>query len=317
MSLQSWYQSSVLSTEGWTYEKLIPLLDLAGRYKQCIQQKTDISIKTPSSCLTLFYEPSTRTRLSFECAANKLGIKFITVANAGNDSSTFKGETLEDTGKILSAYADVIVMRHPEIGSAQRLALSASVPVINAGDGTGEHPTQALLDIFTIREAFGRVDGLHIGFCGDLKNGRTVHSLLRLLVGLECRITAISPEELAFPPQIIQKISGASNWLSVEPDLKMILPELDILYMTRVQKERFEDPQLYEKVKKYYSLTQADLVNASDHLKIFHPLPRVDEVDTDIDSDKRAHYFTQAANGVPVRMALLSAVLGLQNSITF
>lgn len=314
--MQSWQGSSVLSTEGWTKQKLLPIFDLAAKYKHCIEEKKDISVQTGRSCLTLFYEPSTRTRLSFESAANRLGVKCSAVANAVNDSSAFKGETLEDTGRILSAYADVIVMRHPELGSSKKLASHASVPVVNAGDGAGEHPTQALLDLFTLKEAFGRIEGLRVGFCGDLKNSRTVHSLLRLLSAYDCEIIAISPRELEFPTTFIEEMKKESVSFRVEHDLRVELPKLDMLYMTRVQKERFEDPSLYEKVKKEYALKQRDLELASEKLKVFHPLPRVDEMDRDIDSDKRAHYFVQAANGVPVRMALLTAMLGIRNSVT-
>ena len=314
--LRNWYKSDVLSTSGWTRESITPILDLAAKYKDCIQKGEDISVKTKSACLTLFYEPSTRTRLSFEAAANNLGVKVLNVADAATDSSAFKGETLEDTGRVISAYADVVVVRHPEVGAAARVAATATIPVLNGGDGAGEHPTQALLDLFTIREAFGRVEGLRVGFCGDLLNGRTVHSLLRLLLTLGCKVTAISPDELAIPREVLAKTPGAADRVEVASDLKKVLPNLDVLYITRVQKERFKDVQFYERVCKNYRLTKSDLADASSSLKILHPLPRVDELSPDIDSDPRAHYFVQAANGVPVRMALLTAVLGLKNDVS-
>ena len=215
-------------------------------------------------------------------------------------------------GRILSGYADVVIIRHPELGAARRFSSTATIPVVNAGDGAGEHPTQALVDLFTIREAFGTLQGLHVGLCGDLLNGRTIHSLLRLLVGFGCKITAVSPPELQIPPDILKKLE-AMNTIRMEPDLKKVLPQLDVLYMTRVQKERFHDIEVFERVRDSYRLVREDLENASDHLRILHPLPRVEEISTDVDGDSRALYFTQSANGVPVRMALLSAILGLQH----
>lgn len=313
--MEGWYHSNVLSSIGWTIEKVTPLLDLAVAYKKFIVQKIDVSSKTRLAILTLFYEPSTRTRLSFEAAAHKLGIRTLTVADAQTSSSAHKGETLEDMGKIFSAYGDAVVIRHPDLGAARRFASTATTPVINAGDGAGEHPTQALVDIFTIREAFGAFKGLCVGLCGDLLNGRTIHSLLRLLVGFGCDIVAISPPELAIPHDVLTKIPNGADAIRVEPNLKSALPHLDVLYMTRVQKERFHDIDVYERVKNAYKLMRPDLENASDHLRILHPLPRVDEVAPCVDGDSRALYFTQSANGVPVRMALLTAILGLQNRV--
>lgn len=313
--MEGWYRSNVLSTLGWNLDKVNPLLDLAAEYKKCMAQRIDVGVRNPRLLLTLFYEPSTRTRLSFESAASRLGLKVLTVADALNNTSARKGETLEDMGRIASSYSDIIVMRHSELGAARRLASSATVPVINAGDGAGEHPTQALLDLFTIREAFGTLEGLHIGLCGDLLNGRTIHSLVRLLVAFGCRITAIAPAELMIPREVVAKIPGAADAIRTEPDLHAVLSQLDVLYMTRVQKERFHEIEVYEKVKNSYRLDKADLENASDHMRILHPLPRVDEIAPSVDSDSRALYFNQASNGVPVRMALLTAVLGLQNRV--
>jgi aspartate carbamoyltransferase catalytic subunit len=313
--MEGWYRSNVLSSIGWTPEKVNPLLDVAAEYKKCIEQHIDVSVKTSLTCLTVFYEPSTRTRLSFESAAHRLGLKVISVADAMEGSSAKKGEKLEDTGRIVSAYADVIVIRHPELGSARRLASSATAPVINAGDGAGEHPTQALLDLFTIREAFGGLKGLRIGLCGDLLSGRTIHSLLRLLLVCGCEVTAISPDELSIPREVLAKIPQGADAIRKEPDMRKVLPSLDVLYMTRIQKERFHDIEVYERVKHSYRLEKSDLEHASDSLRILHPLPRVDEVAADVDTDTRACYFNQSANGVPVRMALLSAVLGLQNRV--
>ena len=314
--MEGWYRSNVLSSIGWSLDKVTPLLDLATDYKKCMAQRLDVTSRSRARCLTLFYEPSTRTRLSFEAASHHLGISVSSVQNAMQDSSARKGETLEDVGRILSGYADVVVIRHPELGAARRFASTATIPVINAGDGAGEHPTQALVDLFTIREAFGSFKGLKVGLCGDLLNGRTIHSLLRLLVGFGCEIYAISPEELGIPREIVAKIQGASDAIRFELDLRKVLPHLDVLYMTRVQKERFHDIDVYNRVKDIYRLTRADLENACDHLRILHPLPRVDEVDPDVDNDSRALYFTQSSNGVPVRMALLSSILGLTDRVS-
>ncbi len=314
--MEGWYHSNVLSSIGWSHEKLAPLLDLASDYKKRLEQKTDVSSqRTRFICLTLFCEPSTRTRLSFESAAQHLGIKVLSAADALNDTSARKGETLEDMGRVLSAYADVIVMRHPELGAVRRLSSTATIPVINAGDGAGEHPTQALVDLFTIREAFGTLKGLKVGLCGDLLNGRTIHSLLRLLVAFDCEITAICPDELRIPREVLQKVPGGADAVKFEPNLRTALPTLDVLYMTRVQKERFHDIDTYEKVRHSYHLSRADLELASDHLRVLHPLPRIDEVATEVDLDSRALYFTQSSNGVPVRMALLSGVLGMEKPI--
>lgn len=313
-TMEGWFQSNVLSSIGWTLDKVNPLFDLASEYKKCVQQRIDVSSKTRLSAMTLFYEPSTRTRLSFESAAHKLGIRVLTVADAGASSSASKGETLEDMGKLLGSYADVVIIRHPELGAARRLSSTAQVPIINAGDGAGEHPTQALVDLFTLREAFGTLKGLKVGLCGDLLNGRTIHSLLRLLCAFGCEVTAISPPELAIPNEVLQRIPNRDA-IHAESDLHTVLPSLDVLYMTRIQKERFYDIDVYERVKHSYRLERKDLEEASDHLRILHPLPRVDEVAPDVDQDSRALYFIQSANGVPVRMALLSAILGLQNRV--
>jgi len=314
--MEGWYQSHVLSTIGWSVEKLLPIFDLASDYKKCLEQRIDVSVKTGISCLTLFYEPSTRTRLSFEAAAHKLGLNVLTVSDAGISSSAKKGETLEDMGKMVSSYADIVVIRHPDIGAAKRLASRCRVPVINAGDGAGEHPTQALLDIFTIREAFGNLRGLKVGLCGDLVHGRTVHSLFRLLIACGCQITTIAPDSLKLKRDFVARVPGASDSMCHAKDLQSVLPNLDVLYMTRIQRERFESEDEFQKVRNSFRLELKDLDNACDHLRILHPLPRVDEVASNVDDDTRVRYFTQAANAVPVRMALLSAVSGLQNRIS-
>ena len=294
--MQGWHQAHLLSTSGWQLDTVGPLLDLAAVYKRHIQEERDVQTKRRLSCVTLFYEPSTRTRLSFESAAHRLGMDVLAVANAGASSSAKKGETLEDTGRVLSAYADVIIVRHPEEGAARRLSSTASVPVINAGDGVGEHPTQALLDLFTIREAFGHFKGLHVGLCGDLMHGRTIHSLLHLLVAFGCRVTAISPPELRLPREWLPASPVGVGTVHEASDLKTVLPDLDVLYMTRIQAERFEDPAVYQRVRSIYQLERSCLALAADHLRILHPLPRVDEIASDVDDDPRA----QAAHDLPI-----------------
>ncbi|OGJ62666.1 aspartate carbamoyltransferase [Candidatus Peribacteria bacterium RIFCSPLOWO2_01_FULL_51_18] len=255
----------------------------------------------------LFYEPSTRTRLSFETAMQRLGGEVVT-AEGIQFSSLYKGETIEDTLQMVSQYADIAVMRHPEQGSAEKAASASSIPFINAGDGPGQHPTQALLDLYTIEKECGRIDGIHIAMVGDLRYGRTVHSLSYLL-GLfkNVRFTLISPGELTMP----EKVTGfyRENNLSFEEtdDIRLGL-DADVIYMTRVQQERFADRSEYERLKLKYVLSAAMLKGKK--VTVMHPLPRVGEISTDVDALKNAAYFRQAGNGVPVRMALLAMLLG-------
>lgn len=255
---------------------------------------------------SLFYEPSTRTRLSFEAAMQRLGGDVIT-ADGLQFSSLYKGESVEDTMIVVSQYADVICMRHPEQGSADRAASASLVPFINAGDGPGQHPTQALLDLFTIRRERGSVDGLHIAMVGDLKFGRTVHSLCYLL-GLYNNITFtfIAPEELPMPDKVTSYLHERAIPFAQTTDLKEGLAA-DVLYVTRVQQERFDDPKQYERLKLRYVINKEIATNTK--ATIMHPLPRVGEITTEIDSLENAAYFRQVRNGVAVRMALLALLL--------
>jgi aspartate carbamoyltransferase len=259
---------------------------------------------------TVFYEPSTRTRLSFESAMARLGGHVISVAEARSSSSAAKGETLADTGRMLAAYADVIAMRHPAVGSAREVAQAAGVPVLNGGDGTGEHPTQALLDLYTIRQEKSTLDGLTIGLVGDLKNGRTVHSLARALSHWDVQIVCIAPPALAMPAEVLDAVGARGRAVRTTGDLAAAARECDVLYITRVQKERFADPADYEALKGSYVVNRALVSAAKNGVTIMHPLPRVDEIATDVDDLPGAAYFRQAANGVAVRMALLAMVLG-------
>ena len=260
---------------------------------------------------TLFFEPSTRTRLSFEAAMYELGGNVLGFSEAASSSAS-KGESVADTAKVVSLYADIIAMRHPKEGAPLVAAMNASVPVINAGDGGHNHPTQTLADLLTIYREKGHFDNLTVGFCGDLKFGRTVHSLISAL----CRYSGIdfiliSPDELRVPAYIKTDVIGKNNVSCLETgDLMSVLPDLDILYMTRVQKERFFNEEDYLRLKDSYILTPDKLESAKSDLTIMHPLPRVNEISVAVDEDPRACYFKQAANGKYMRMALILKLLG-------
>jgi aspartate carbamoyltransferase catalytic subunit len=258
----------------------------------------------------LFYEPSTRTSASFIAAMERLGGSVIPITQGVQFSSVTKGESLPDTIRTLEQYADVIVLRHPEVGSAQVAAEAASVPVINAGDGAGEHPTQALLDLFTIREELGTLDGLHIAMVGDLRFGRTVHSLTRLLTGYDVRLSFVSPEILRLPLDLMNEVRDRGITVRETYSVAEVIEDVDVLYVTRVQKERFTDLAQYEQVRGFYVITPEIMRTARDNMIVMHPLPRVGEIDPTFDSDPRAAYFRQMQNGMFVRMALLAQVLG-------
>ena len=259
---------------------------------------------------TLFYEPSTRTRFSFESAMQKLGGNVITTESAGMFSSAIKGESLEDTIKITSGYADAIVLRHPELGSAAKAAVVSEVPVINAGDGPGEHPTQALLDIYTIKKELGRIEGLKVAMVGDLRYGRTVHSLLQLLALFPNVVMYfVSPGVVELP----EKYSAYLKEKGVEfrhlQEFDSILPEIDVMYVTRIQKERFSSPDDYNVVKGTYVISSKTLEQMKANSIVMHPLPRVGEILPEVDADPREAYFRQAKNGLYVRMALLELLM--------
>lgn len=253
---------------------------------------------------TLFFEPSTRTRLSFESAAHNVGAKVIGFSDSAA-SSTAKGESLTDSIKTVENYSDIIVIRHPRDGSARRAAEVSETPVINAGDGSNQHPTQTLLDLFTIHKEFGKIDGLKICLLGDLKHSRTIHSLatgLSFYSGI--KFFLVSPNSLLMPTEIIEKFSGKN--FEQSNDVTQFLPEIDVLYCNRIQKERFTDPVEYEKVKDVFSFGKEILEHAKPGFRIMNPLPRINEIKPELDTSKAALYFQQAANGVPVREALLN-----------
>ena len=258
---------------------------------------------------TLFYEPSTRTRLSFEAAMKRLGGEIIGFSEP-NSSSVSKGESLADTMRVVSGYVDVIVMRHPIAGAAEEAINYTSVPFINAGDGGNQHPTQTLTDLLTIKSLKGTLNNHTIGLCGDLKYGRTVHSLVKAMIRYENnKFVFISPEELKMPNYIKEKIKSYSYYETTKLDES--LNKLDLLYMTRVQQERFADKEEYERLKETYILDKEKMEHANKKMLVMHPLPRVNEISTDIDSDKRAVYFKQATYGMYVRMALIMKLLGV------
>jgi aspartate carbamoyltransferase catalytic subunit len=258
----------------------------------------------------LFYEPSTRTRLSFEAAMLRLGGQTMGTDNAREFSSTAKGETLEDTIRIVSGYADVIVLRHNEEGAAKRAASVSTVPIINAGDGPGQHPTQALLDLYTIRQELGRIDGIRVAMVGDLANGRTVRSLTYLLSKFkDMKIWFVAPPQVAMRDDLKAHLTEHNvPWVETE-DLDAVLPEVDVVYQTRIQKERFTDPNAYLALKGIYRIDNRSLGLMRKYAIVMHPLPRVDEIAPEVDADPRAAYFRQAHNGLHIRMALLDLLL--------
>lgn len=260
---------------------------------------------------TLFYEPSTRTRFSFETAMHRLGGRVISTENAKEFSSVSKGETLEDTIRIMNGYADVIVLRHSEVGASRRAAAVSRAPIINAGDGAGQHPTQALLDLYTIRKEIGAIDGLRIAMVGDLAQGRTARSLAYLLSKFrDIKMYFVAPEVLRMKEDILSHLRQHNVWFTEEPVLAKVLPEVDVVYQTRIQKERFGDRIAdYENCRGIYIINEECLAAMKPKSIIMHPLPRLDEITMAVDSDPRAAYFRQAQNGLFVRMALLSLVL--------
>jgi aspartate carbamoyltransferase catalytic subunit len=259
---------------------------------------------------TLFFEPSTRTRLSFEAAMHRLGGAVISVASV-ETSSAAKGETLADTARTVSQYADVIVIRHPRIGSAQEAAEAATIPVLNAGDGVGQHPTQAILDVYTIKKEVGALDDITVCLVGDLKNGRTVHALVEILRLYQTRLIFVSPSSLKMPQEITENLREKGMTVTETDDLREALKSTDVLYVTRIQKERFPDLSDYEKIKGSYVIGDELLRDMKKEPVIMHPLPRVDEITTDVDTRPGAAYFRQVRNGIFVRMALLAMVTGV------
>ncbi|WP_028023600.1 aspartate carbamoyltransferase [Enterovibrio calviensis] len=302
----SLYNKHIISIPELSREELEIIVDAAGKLK-AEPNPTLLKNKVVASC---FFEASTRTRLSFETAVQRLGGTVIGFPDAGNTSSGKKGETLSDSVQVISSYVDAFVMRHPKEGAA-RLAseFSKGVPVINGGDGANQHPTQTLLDLFSIFETQGRLDNLNIAMVGDLKYGRTVHSLTQALSKFDNnRFYFIAPDALAMPDYILEELDDSGIPYSLHGSIEDVVPELDILYMTRVQKERFDESE-YAHIKAAFILDTPALEHARDNLKVLHPLPRVDEITVAVDKTPYAYYFQQAENGVYARQALLALVM--------
>jgi aspartate carbamoyltransferase catalytic subunit len=298
---------SLVSISDYSKEEYLKILDLAEEFEKNPRQE----ILKGQVVATLFFEPSTRTRLSFESAVNRLGGKVLGFSDASSSSAT-KGETLRDTIKMVCSYADLIVMRHPLEGSARFASEVSSVPVVNAGDGANQHPSQTLLDMYSIRKTQGKLENLNIFMVGDLKYGRTVHSLLMAMSEFNTTFYFISPDELKMPDEYKRFLKNKGLKYHEFKDFTDIINQADIIYMTRVQKERFSDPIEYERTKNAYILRNHMLKDSRSNVKILHPLPRVNEIHLDVDSNEKAYYFTQALNGVFVRQAIISSILGLK-----
>ncbi|GJQ35512.1 MAG: aspartate carbamoyltransferase [Anaerolineales bacterium] len=306
----AWYGKDIISVKQFSRNDLEYIFGVAHEMRGMVERIGTFDLLKGKILTNLFYEPSTRTSSSFTAAMERLGGSVIPI-NEVKYSSVTKGESLSDTVRTLECYADVIVLRHPETGSAAIAAKAARKPIINAGDGVGEHPTQALLDTFTIMEELGRLDDLTVTLLGDLKYGRTVHSLARLLSQFDnIKLNYVSPEILKMPKEVMDEVGAKGVPQTEYSSLEKVLPETDVLYVTRVQKERFEDPADYEKVKGAYVIDPAMMKAAKREMIVMHPLPRVTEISMDFDDDPRAAYFRQMEYGLYVRMALLAMVLG-------
>lgn len=305
----SFYGRDIISVMQFSREDLAYIMGVAGEMRSIVRTVGATDLLKGHILANLFYEPSTRTSSSFIAAMQRLGGSVIPIHGV-QYSSVSKGESLPDTIRTLECYADVIVLRHPEVGASEVAARYASKPIISAGDGVGEHPTQGLLDLYTIYSELGTIDGLHVALVGDLLNGRTVHSLARLLRLYNTRLTFVSPEILHLPDDVKAQLREAGRPVQECAAVEDVIEDVDVLYVTRVQKERFADLRDYEAVKNCYEITPELMSRARQNMAIMHPLPRVGEIHYDVDDDPRAAYFRQMENGMYIRMALLAAVLG-------
>jgi len=299
----------VLHGNQFSKKEIEAILKTASSFEKELKARDSFNLLKGKLLATLFYEPSTRTRLSFEAAMQRLGGGVISMG-AVESSSVAKGETLKDTVMTVAQYADAIVLRHPRTGSAREAADAAAIPVINAGDGTGQHPTQALLDLYTIKKELGTLNHLTVAMVGDLKNGRTVHALTEVLSIFETRFYFVSPDSLRMPETVTSSLKEKGIEVVETVDMKMAAERSDLIYMTRIQKERFGDLSEYEKVKGSYIINPKFLEGLHKEIILLHPLPRVDEIDPAVDSYRGAAYFRQMRNGVYIRMALLAMILG-------
>ncbi len=296
---------SIISIRDFSKQDLLTVLSHAKKLEKTPQP----NLMKNKVMATLFFEPSTRTRLSFVSAMEKIGGSILGFENTDTTSVT-KGETLWDTIKMVDQYADVIVMRHSIEGAARLASEASAVPVINAGDGANQHPTQTLLDLYTIQKEKGKLDGLNVGFVGDLKYGRTVHSLCIAMSHFKTKMFFIAPKALQMPKSYLEDLKKNNIPYVLEEDLEKVAKDMDIIYMTRIQKERFTDPVEYNKLKGVYQIDASLLKHTKKNVSILHPLPRVDEISTDLDETPNAAYFRQAGNGVPVRQAIIGLVTG-------
>ena len=303
------YGQDILSVSQFDQAKLEYIVEVAHEMRILVERFGSADLLSGKILSNLFYEPSTRTSSSFMAAMLRLGGQVIPINNV-QYSSVSKGESLPDTVRTLECYSDIIVLRHPEMGAAATAARYTDIPIINAGDGVGEHPTQALLDFFTISEELERVNGLKIVMVGDLKYGRTVHSLTKLLINYDVEFSFVSPENLRMPKDVIDVVAASGRPFTEIEDVHPVVADADVLYVTRVQKERFGDLAEYERVKDFYVVDDALMARAKSNMIVMHPLPRVGEIAYTVDSDPRAAYFRQMRNGMYIRMALLAAVLG-------
>ena len=302
--------SDLITMDDLSNDEILEILDAAQRLVPVAKGDVYAPLLKGKVLGNLFFENSTRTRMSFESAMKRLGGEVVNLSSVG--SSVAKGETLYDTMQMVDGYSDIAVIRHPRQGAAQYSADAIGIPVLNAGDGAGNHPTQTMLDLFTIRESHGTIDRLNVVLVGDLRYGRTTHSLSHALVRFGAKLTLVSPDSLRMPDEIVSDLKSHGSEVVETEDLAGSIAEADVIYMTRIQKERFPDEDEYTKVAGIYKMTADDLAGAKGGMIVMHPLPRVDEIDPSVDSTIHAKYFEQAFNGVPTRMALLCRSLGVE-----
>ncbi len=302
--------SDLITMDDLSNDEILEILDAAQRLVPVAKGDVYAPLLQGKVLGNLFFENSTRTRMSFESAMKRLGGEVVNLSSVG--SSVAKGETLYDTMQMVDGYSDIAVIRHPRQGAAQYSADAIGIPVLNAGDGAGNHPTQTMLDLFTIRESHGTIDRLNVVLVGDLRYGRTTHSLSHALVRFGAKLTLVSPDSLRMPDEIVSDLKSHGSEVVETEDMAGSIAEADVIYMTRIQKERFPDEDEYTKVAGIYKMTADDLAGAKGGMIVMHPLPRVDEIDPSVDSTIHAKYFEQAFNGVPTRMALLCRSLGVE-----
>ena len=309
MTCQEFFDKDIVSIRDFSKEQINSILELSEKMVPYAKGEKKTHTLDGKILGNLFFEPSTRTRLSFESAAHRLGANVIDVSQVSM-TSIAKGETLSDTIRMVDSYCDTIVLRHPHEGAARLAANVSENPVINAGDGAGSHPTQTLLDLFTIKRFKESIEGLNIALVGDLKYGRTVHSLVEALTLFGAKLTFVAPDSLQMPEDVIFHLKSHGCTPKLTANLEDTISEADVLYVTRIQKERFPDPSEYNKVAGTYRINNEILREAKKDMIVMHPLPRIDEIASEVDATEHAKYFEQAFNGIPVRMALLCAIMG-------